>query len=39
MNGVIAVLALMLMNWGPNGIPRWITGYSAAMLYQKRIWT
>ena len=34
MNGVTAEFALIEMNCGPNGIPRWISGYRAAMLYQ-----
>ena len=36
---MIAVLALMWMNCGPNGMPRLIVGYSAAMLYQNSSWT
>ncbi len=38
-NGVMRLVALMWMNEGPNGIPRPIVGYSAAMLKKIRIWT
>ena len=38
-NGVMSVFASRWMNEGPNGMPRSIVGYSAAMLNQNRIWT